>query len=618
VLMTARSLEQLLLQRLGTWEACSDPDEPWVPPLGAAAQTLPATAQAWICQLSVEVERTQHADGVGEESAQVEGLPGQVRLLAEPPSSEPSWTKQCRIEPTTPEHESTKQVPTEPASSESRWTAPAVDVAQPAPRADTSSPDVLVLRSAIDALAAQDPGELPGPVALQRARDLMRESERLRALSIEALGDVDTRQLFTFADAPSTSAWVKAQQVPGVDGSEVTLARRLSKARRIAEELKAGRMSAATAARLTRWLLKSRPHLDRADGLIDGLDAEAVLQGVCVRGVRALLAEQGAPADDPELVQVRAELESIVSGGGSQLDRLEAALVVFAHRCDPVLLPSGLALLMDALLPVEHEKRAERAEQDRGLTLHRDVERGGGTVGGRVDDELFELLSTAIAAAGATDPGNPDDTVAWRDGRVATAGDDTLAPDDWPADAPRPRSTKQRRHDALKRGLRALLDSGVLGSRGKAAPHIVVTVPIEYAAGLPGALPGRTASGGRLTREQVRDLLCRGQFTRMVLDAKNRVVEVSHTQRTATALERLMLHVQTGGVCQRRGCAHGPGSGHVLVPHHVELFSQTGTTAFDDTVWICELDHDHHLHGQGRNLTLKDGRVIGPSGWVRR
>ena len=544
--------------------------------------------QAWICQRAVELELPAHRGARGDADTDVDAhldqdVDGRADMDPARPEKAPGGT----------------------------WAAPAVErpglervPVQP------SSPHVIALRAAVDALAAQDPRELPGAVALQRAQDLMRESERLRALSIEAVGDVDTRQLFALADAPSTSAWVTAQEVPGVDAAAVTLARRLRKVARIAEELKAGRMSAATAARLTTCLLKARPHLDRADGLIDGLDGEAVL-----RGVRDLLAEQGAMTADPD--QVSEELARIVAADGSQLDRLEAALIVFAQRCDPVLLPSGLALLLDALLPLEHEKRAERAEQERGLTLHRDTDHGGGTVGGRVDDELFELLTTAIDAAGATDPHNPDDTTAWRDGRAA-AGDDTVSPDHWPAEAPRPRSTKQRRHDALKRGLRALLDSGALGSRGKAAPHIVVTVPVEFIAGLPGALPGRTATGGRLTRDQVRDLLCRGQFTRMVLDARNRVVEVSHTQRTATALERLILHVQHGGVCQRRACRNGPGNGHPLVPHHVGLFSDTGTTSLEDTAWLCDVDHDHYLHGQDRNLTLRDGRVIGPRGWVRR
>jgi hypothetical protein len=445
----------------------------------------------------------------------------------------------------------------------------------------------------------------------------MRTFERLRTLAIEAIGDVDGRKLFALADAPSTTAWVKAQQVPGVDDSEVTLSRRLRTVHRVAAELKAGRMSAATGARLTTALLKARPHLDRADGLIDGLDAEAVLQGVCVRGVRNQLAEQGPPADDPDLSRLTAELEALHRGGGTQLDRLEAALVVFARQSDPVLLPSGLALLLDALLPLEHAKRVERAEDARGLTLHRDPGGSGGTVRGRLDDELYDLLDTTLQAAGATDPDNPDDTAAWRAGRTAV-DDPSLPPEDWTAEQPRPRSRAQRRHDALKRGLRALLGSGALGSRGKTAPHIVVTVPIDYLDGVPGSLPGRTATGSHLTRAQLHDLLCRSVFTRMVLDAGNRVVQVSHSQRTATALERLLLHVQTGGVCQRRACSHGPGTGHRLVPHHVDPFSTSGRTALEDTVLLCEIDHDHHLHDQQHTLTLKDGRVIGPSGWVRR
>jgi hypothetical protein len=102
-----------------------------------------------------------------------------------------------------------------------------------------------------------------------------------------------------------------------------------------------------------------------------------------------------------------------------------------------------------------------------------------------------------------------------------------------------------------------------------------------------------------------------------VLDARARVLEVSHTQRTATALERLLGHVETGGVCQRGSCARGPATGHRLVPHHVEPWAATGSTSRDDTVYLCEPDHDHELHRRQRRLRLKDGRVIGPDGWVR-
>ena len=110
----------------------------------------------------------------------------------------------------------------------------------------------------------------------------------------------------------------------------------------------------------------------------------------------------------------------------------------------------------------------------------------------------------------------------------------------------------------------------------------------------------------------------RSTFTRLVLDARKRVVEVSHTQRTSTALERLILTTQCGGTCQRRGCGNGPATGHRLKPHHGNLFSTTGTTELDDTVMLCEIDHDHELHGKRRTIELKDGRILGPHGWVRR
>ena len=144
-----------------------------------------------------------------------------------------------------------------------------------------------------------------------------------------------------------------------------------------------------------------------------------------------------------------------------------------------------------------------------------------------------------------------------------------------------------------------------------------MTTSLDHLHGVPGALPGRTATGGRWTREQVRRLLCESRLTRVVLDAKARVVEVSHTQRTATALERLLKHVETGGVCQRAGCDHGPATGHRLVPHHGEPWASSRSTSLGDTVLLCEADHEHELHRRGRRLTLKDGRVIGPDGWVR-
>lgn len=474
--------------------------------------------------------------------------------------------------------------------------------------------DLLV--AAVDALAAEQPADLPPAASLARTRVLMVQRERIDALLLRGLSDVDTRQLHALENQPSTTAWVQAQRVPGVDGRDVALARQLQTVPTIAAEREAGRLSSADAAELTTAVRKARPFLDKPDGLIDGMDAEAALYGVLVDGVLTLLAEQtgGATPDDPEQEALRAELEALNDASRPQRERIEACLVLFARRCRPGLLHSGLALLLDALLPAQHEKRAREAADRRGFTLTPSDVGSGWTCRGTLDDETGEMLATVIAAERAVDPEAPLDTNAWRD--AAKSRDlEGLAPEHWPAEFLRPRTKAEQRHDALRAALRLLLDTGALGSRGKASPQILVTVGLDFVQGVPGALPARTMYGARLARWQIRELVCRSAFTRMVLDARHRVVEVSHSQRTLTAIERQILHVKWGGHCARNGCCRGPDTGDPLVPHHAQLFSNTGKTSIDDTIPFCKLDH-HVLHDDGQTILLSDGRVIGPDGWV--
>lgn len=512
------------------------------------------------------------------------------------------------------------------ATGAAAWPVPGVDDAA-APRdssarvSETVQPgvEVAALLAALDALAAQDLTSLSGGQALARTRWLLQATERMKTLSVEALADAEARALYTLDDAPTLNAWVKSLDVSGVDSSDIALSRRLRQVPGIAEYVAAGRMSTRVGAALSSVVAKARPFLDRPDGLIDGLDGEVVLAGVLVDGVSQLIAEQIGGAQDAEdrLTALRSELHELNDPARTQQARWEAALVVLARECDPALLSSTTALLVDALLPGEHDKRARKAEEQRGLTLRRHSLGSGWHLKGNLDDETGELLATVLDAAAVTDPVRPEDTRRQAEGRAAL-DDPTLDPADWPVDQPAPRSRAEQRHDAFRRGLQSLLDSGALGTRGKVAPHIGVTVGLDLVEGVPGSLPGRTDHGGRLTRQQVRRLLCRGTFTRLVLDAQNRVIQVSHTQRTGTALERMILKTQGGAVCAGSGCARGPATGHRLIPHHVSLFSVTGVTELSDTVLLCEPEHDHELHGKGRNLRLKDGRVIGPEGWVRR
>ncbi len=100
-----------------------------------------------------------------------------------------------------------------------------------------------------------------------------------------------------------------------------------------------------------------------------------------------------------------------------------------------------------------------------------------------------------------------------------------------------------------------------------------------------------------------------------MLSLGSKVLAVSHTGRTLTATERRAKKLETAGCCQVAGCTRGPG--HRLVPHHPTPYAQCGTTSLTDTVLLCEPNH-RDLHVGRHTLRLKDGRRLGPHGWLPR
>jgi hypothetical protein len=487
------------------------------------------------------------------------------------------------------------------------WAVPGGVHAAPAPAAP--SPDVQALVAAIDALAEQQPDDLPGPQALLDAAALLAQRERLNVLALRRISDVDARGLHSLDGAPTTSSWVAGQQ-SSLRREDITFARRLAGLPTLDEAVRDGILSVQTAARVSTALSTLRRHVDRPDGLVDGQDGEQALWGVIVDGVRSQVVQShggGLADDDPRVTALTDQLVEVAERDAGQLARLEAAFVLLAREVEPALLPAALGMLVDALLPNELERRAADGEQDRGVTLARKPDGSGWKITqGDLDLECGELLSTVLKAQLAVDPDNPTDTASY----------EQLRADGWqPGDAlpsNGPRSLRQRRHDALRSGLRALLDSGALGLRDKVAPHIGVTIGLDALHGAPGALPGVTASGARVPLSLVRRWWCDSAVTRFVVGLGNRVLEMSHTERTLKAHERRAKHVETGGRCQGAGCCTG---GHArLVPHHPEAFAVCGTTSYRDTVMLCEQTH-HDVH-HGRTVRLRDGRLLSAEGWV--
>jgi len=139
-----------------------------------------------------------------------------------------------------------------------------------------SAPQNLLVE-VVDALAGQSPTELAGAVGLDRTRVLLAQAERLSALALQALSDVDRRELYQLDGATCAGSWVQALQLPGVDRTALALARRLHTVPAVAVALRAGQLSTRAAAALTVAAGRPRPLLDRPDNHIDGQPAGPVL-----------------------------------------------------------------------------------------------------------------------------------------------------------------------------------------------------------------------------------------------------------------------------------------------------------------------------------------------------
>ncbi|MCU1672794.1 MAG: hypothetical protein JWN77_907 [Frankiales bacterium] len=176
------------------------------------------------------------------------------------------------------------------------------------------------------------------------------------------------------------------------------------------------------------------------------------------------------------------------------------------------------------------------------------------------------------------------------------------------------RSKRQRRHEALRLLLQQVLRSKVLGTRSKLPFQINVTISNAALHDQPGALPARTGSGATVPSALVRQWLCDSAITRFVLSLGNRIIELSHTERTAKPHERRIKLLETGGTCQGAGCYRGHDTGDPLIPHHPDAYARSGTTSVRDTVMVCEGTH-HDIH-HGKTIRLKDGRLLNANGWV--
>jgi 5-methylcytosine-specific restriction protein A len=214
---------------------------------------------------------------------------------------------------------------------------------------------------------------------------------------------------------------------------------------------------------------------------------------------------------------------------------------------------------------------------------------GGGTLTGRFGDAaLWGAITTLIEAK--TAPRSTED----------------------------PRSTAQRRADALGEVCGYVLAHGDLPQTGGHRPTLTVTVTLDD---LERRARGAVLDlGGTLTPAALRRLCCDAAVVPVVMGGAGQPLDVGRATRTIPDGLRRAVAARDRG-CAFPGCDRPPSWAEV---HHVVEWQHGGPTEIDNLVMLCGRHH-RVLHESGWIVRIRDGlpefvppRWIDPDQHVRR
>jgi len=479
------------------------------------------------------------------------------------------------------------------------------------------------LSHAVDALLAQDLALLPGPVALDRTRTLLREHDRLGLALGEALLDVQARELFALEAAGSTSGWLRQQ--PSGDGGRVAKAGRLAARPHVRTAVATGALGLAAADVVCRAL-------DQLPSTTEPGQVEGVLENA----VPELLSRWVAGDSGDAVAEARQALVADVITSGvaattlAPADRLEPAFVLVGQALTPGVLHDQLQQLVDAVQPVRVEQDEEQTYHDRNLRLRQ--KRGGqgwrltgdltNEVGAGLNAELTARAQARKQAESRLRKAAEDDDEGAEFGTVGPGGPSvsSSAPslvDQWTRvlDGPTRITDEQLAHDLLGELLDDLADDST-GLRPAGSPRpaqLTISAGLGAAEGRLGALPGTMLlpdGPTSISLAALRRAGCDGVLAGLLLDAARNPIGASGTHRHATERERRAMRAKWGDYCAGNGCGRTD-----TVPHHVDPWWKSGRTAVEDLIPLCKGNH-HDVHDGHRVLLLRDGRMIDENGWV--
>lgn len=368
--------------------------------------------------------------------------------------------------------------------------------------------------------------------------------QRVAALKLVALAELDERGLAREAGATSTVAWLRwrCRVSGGAAAATLRLARAL-------------RRHPATAHRLLRGDLNQ----EQAHAIVESLDT--------------------LPEDLPP---VHAGPPGGAAEPGNRSDvvpRVEALLLEHAATLDPRGLRAAGRHALAVVAPDiadEAERRAlERAEararRARRLDLHDDAV-GGTHIRGYLDREGAAILRTALDPLAA-----PRGT-----------GDD--------------RAAHQRRADALVELCRHAMSGGRLPAQGGQPTQLVVTTSYDTLTRALGV--GHTDQGEALSPATVRRLACDAAILPAVLSGDGLVLDVGRARRLYTGAARRALAIRDQG-CAFPGCDRDP---TWTEAHHMRSWLDGGGTDINNGVLVCTIHHHLLHEPDGWRVRLgKDG-----------
>ena len=424
----------------------------------------------------------------------------------------------------------------------------------------STTDDLAEVRAALAGIRTAPLWQLPESEVVQLRRDLQATAAMLAAVTLTVTREIDARGAAVSLGAPSTVAWLTGSLHlhPGAARREVTLAHAL-------QASPDGTAPDPAGPRVGGELVRPLPATGAA--LAAG-QLSLASAGEIERAVRAL--PDTVPAEDRE----KGETFLLAQAAHLRPDQLRRLGAHLLHALDP-----------------DHAAGLEAAEAD--AVEHRElfVQRGAGTLRGRLDAEAIEALLAAIDPLAAPHPA----TDGVRD----------------------PRSPARRRADALVDLVALALSCGQLPETGGEPPQVLITVPLATLHTPPtphpgAAVPARAGElpdGTPLSPEAARRLGCDATLIAALLGPHGEVLDIGRATRT---IPRALIARDRG--CAFPGCDRPPAW---CQGHHIRHWAHGGDTDLDNLVLLC--DHHHRvIHHHGWTVHIGEHRlpIFTPPRWI--